>query len=184
MNRFVRITCAVLFAGTTTCSLILSASSTMAKATAVHVPPAIVWSAVGVLELVSLAGTLRWLTATTARGRAHAIVVVALAALVTAQAGWSAYGWWGALAPVAVVATIHMISETLSDSDQSTVVETTTPVEQPIEPTEPPVEPVVGLDPAHDVDWSLSERQLAMQLGITRHAARKQKAEALSEVAS
>lgn len=116
MNRTIRFACAGLFAGTTTCSLIFSASATMAKAASVHVPAGVVWSAVGFLELLSLAGTLRWLTASTPAGRTHAIVVVALAAAVTAQFGWSFYGWVGALAPVAVVLTLHMIDETLRDT--------------------------------------------------------------------
>lgn len=190
VNRAVRLACAALFAGTTACSLILSASSTMAKATAVHVPSAIVWSAVGVLELVSLAGTLRWLTASTARGRAHAIVVVVLAALVTAQAGWSAYGWWGAIAPLAVVVTIHMVNETLADADQPKTTSdqqdsqddqpATTPVDEP----EPLVEPAVGLAPEDEIDWSMSERRLAARLGVSRYTARIRRAEALGEVAS
>lgn len=113
--RLIRFACAALFAGTTACSLVLSASSTMDKAANSHVPGAILWSSVGVLELVSLAGTLRWLTASTIRGRRHAVVIVSAAAAVTGFAGWAAYGWFGLVAPIAVVATIHMVSETLSD---------------------------------------------------------------------
>lgn len=180
MTRVVRIACAVLFLGTTLCSLVLSASSTLTKAELVHVPGGALWSAVGVLELVSLAGTLRWLTASTARGRAHAIVVVAAVATVTSFAGWAAYGWLGLVAPIAVVATIHMVHETLTDLES--------PAEWPLaEPwggpdavadTVPAVvtEPDTGTDDA-DIDWSLSERKLAMALGITRHAARQLKAE-------
>lgn len=115
MSRAVRILCATLFLGTTTCSLIFSASATIAKAASVHVPPGVTWSAIGFLELLSLAGTMRWLTATTSRGRTHAVLIVAAVAAVTAQAGWSFYGWWGVLAPLAVVGTVHMVAETLRD---------------------------------------------------------------------
>lgn len=115
MNRWITLACAALFAATNLCSLVLSASSTLAKAEAVGVPGAALWSAVGVLELVSLAGTLRWLTATTKRGRLHAVVVVGLVAVVTGVAGWASYGWFGLVAPVAVVLTLHMIVETLND---------------------------------------------------------------------
>lgn len=111
----VQLLCAALFVGTTFCSLWLSASSTLHKAELVHVPSGAVWSAVGVLELVSLAGTMRWLIARNRRGRVHAIGVVAAVAVVTGFAGWAAYGWFGLVAPIAVVATIHMVHETLDD---------------------------------------------------------------------
>lgn len=135
-RRAVQLSCAALFLGTTFCSLWLSASSTLNKAELVHVPAGAVWSAVGVLELVSLAGTMRWLIARNRRGRVHAIAVVAAVAVVTGFAGWAAYGWFGLVAPIAVVATIHMVHETLDDL---------TPGERqwggPAEVDTPPVQP-------------------------------------------
>jgi hypothetical protein len=188
VNRVVRLACAVLFAGTTACSLIFSASATMSKAASVHVPSGVVWSAVGFLELLSLAGTLRWLTARTARGRAHAIVVVALAAAVTAQFGWTFYGWVGTLAPLAVVGTIHMVVETLNDADHSVTSDDhlrSIVAEPVVEPTSTDqTGPIVGLGPDDEIDWSMSERRLAARLGVSRHEARKRRAEALGEVAS
>jgi hypothetical protein len=159
VKRWITATCAALFAATNLCSLVLSASSTLAKAEAVGVPGSAVWSAVGVLELVSLAGTLRWLTATTKRGRLHAVVVVGLVAVVTGVAGWAAYGWFGLVAPLAVIATLHMIVETLNDlaatpdeqdnqDDQDNLepqwgppAAVTTPALEP-EPVRPQLEPV------------------------------------------
>jgi hypothetical protein len=146
VNRIVRSICAALFLGTTACSLVLSASSTLAKAAAVHVPGAALWSAVGVLELVSLAGTLRWLTATTARGRVHAMVVVAAVAVVTGVAGVAVYGWFGLVAPIAIVATIHMVHETLADTE--TPARTSEPVTEVIPVTEPETVAIEQPEPA------------------------------------
>lgn len=193
MNRWITLACAALFAATNLCSLVLSASSTLAKAEAVGVPGAALWSAVGVLELVSLAGTLRWLTATTKRGRLHAVVVVGLVAVVTGVAGWASYGWFGLVAPVAVVLTLHMIVETLGDlatpvtsNDQpsTTVDQARTTEPEAAEFFAEPSEPVVGLDPDDDIDWSMSERRLAARLGVSRHTARIRRAEALGEAVS
>lgn len=183
MTRTLRFLCAFLFLGTTACSLVLSASSTLAKAHAVHVPDGAVWSAVGVLEMVSLAATLRWLTATTRRGQVEAWVISGLVLLVTGVAGCAAYGWFGLVAPAGVVACVYMVHATLADAkevEEAEAAAAPTEVFDVVPPEHAPTETIAkpelvamtvkpkALEPAtvpsalEDIDSSIVERALTL----------------------
>lgn len=102
-------TLVVLFLGTTTCSLVMSANATMTYATSHAVPVAIQWAPVGILELVQVAGTIWWLSST-GWSRLGAVLMVSGTSAVTAVMSCELYGWVGLIAPVGMVATIHAIA--------------------------------------------------------------------------
>lgn len=103
------VTLVIVFAGTTVCSLVMSANATMTYATAHHMPAAIQWTPVGILELVQVAGTAWWLISD-GWSRLGAVALVAGTASVTLVMSCSLYGWVGCIAPVGMVATIHAIA--------------------------------------------------------------------------
>lgn len=90
------------------CALVLSASSTIALAARVGVPGFAHPFAVGLLEVASVAGTWIWLTEP--RLRIEAAAVVGLASLVTGIGGVAAYGWFGIVAPVGLILTVHLLA--------------------------------------------------------------------------
>jgi hypothetical protein len=167
-------------------ALTLSASSTLRLADRAGVQN-VQFASIAVLELAAIVGTLMWLRATTTRGRIEAAALVVGSSVVTAVGGLGAYGLFGLVGPAFLVASVHVASRewhaprnAVTSDDQSA----TTP-EPVVEPeVEPEVEPWGGPDTVDQgIDWSLSERRLAAELGITRHAARQLKA-ARTEVAS
>lgn len=92
-------------------ALALSAAATIDLArrqgVAVEVQPA----AVAMLEIVSTAGTLLAIFATSDRLRARALVALSAASGVSLVAGVSAYGWFGAVAPLGLVGLVHLAAE-------------------------------------------------------------------------
>lgn len=91
-------------------ALILSASSTMSLATSAGVSPQVAPAAVAMLEIVSLTGTLLWVLVANRSLRRDAVLATLAASLVSLVAGLHAYGLFGAVAPVALVGTVHLAS--------------------------------------------------------------------------
>jgi hypothetical protein len=139
-----------------------------------------VWLRTDRREIVRLAATIAWSTivlSVVGNGVHHAFQALGIVP-------W----WWvalivGAVPPAVFGAVVH-----LAITAAKPVVADNQPAKQ-AEPAvpEPTLEPVVEVvdEPVEDdhIDWSLSERRLAAELGITRHAARQLKA-ARTEVAS
>lgn len=98
----------VLVGAAILCALVLSASSTVALAARVGVPG---WAhpfAVGLLEVVAVAGTWIWMT--DPRLRLEAAAAVGMASTVTGIGGVAAYGWFGIVAPLGLIVTVHLIA--------------------------------------------------------------------------
>lgn len=91
-------------------ALALSASSTMSLATSAGVSPRAAPAAVAMLEIVSLTGTLLWVLVANRSLRRDAVLATLAASLVSLVAGLQAYGLFGAVAPVALVGTVHLAS--------------------------------------------------------------------------
>lgn len=91
-------------------ALFLSGSSTIAKASFHGVPGGVLWAAVAMLEIVSLAGTVTWVFARTLELRDAGRWATIAAGGVTAVAGWSAYGWFGLVGPSFAVGLVHLAS--------------------------------------------------------------------------
>lgn len=89
-------------------ALVLSALATMDKAARHGVPVGVQPFAVAMLEVVSIAGTLLAIFAGTVRLRRHAMGAVVGASVVSLVAGWSAFGWFGALGPLSLVYLVHL----------------------------------------------------------------------------
>ncbi len=110
---------AVLTAGlglSIVCALGVSASATVELATAHHMPPLIRPLLVGVLELLSLGCAWGWVTTTAGRTKVEFAGIMAGASSVSLVAGWAAYGWLGAFAPVALIAAVHVTSRMWADT--------------------------------------------------------------------
>ena len=98
----------VLVGAAILCALVLSSSSTFALAARVGVPG---WAhpfAVGLLEVVAVAGTWIWMT--DPRLRLEAAAAVGMASAVTGIGGVAAYGWFGIVAPLGLIVTVHLIA--------------------------------------------------------------------------
>ncbi|MFE7203812.1 hypothetical protein ACFU8R_26445 [Pseudonocardia alni] len=98
----------VLVGAAILCALVLSSSSTFALAARVGVPG---WAhpfAVGLLEVVAVAGTWIWMT--DPRLRLEAAAAVGMASTVTGIGGVAAYGWFGIVAPLGLIVTVHLIA--------------------------------------------------------------------------
>lgn len=103
----------VLVGAAILCALVLSASSTVALAARVGVPG---WAhpfAVGLLEVVAVAGTWIWMT--DPRLRLEAAAAVGMASTVTGIGGVAAYGWFGIVAPLGLIVTVHLIARAWTD---------------------------------------------------------------------
>lgn len=108
-----RVAQSVLVAVAIVCALALSASSTVALAAGAGVPGWAHPAAVGLLEVASVAGTWIWMT--DARLRAEAAAVVLVASAVTGVGGVIAYGWFGVVAPLGLVITVHLMARAWSE---------------------------------------------------------------------
>lgn len=91
-------------------TLVLSASATIDLAASHGVPASIAPAAVAMLEIVALAGTLMWVLVERWSLRRDAIITTIAATGVALIAGVHAYGWFGAVFPVFLVAIVHNAS--------------------------------------------------------------------------
>jgi hypothetical protein len=90
------------------CSLILSATATVALAASAGVPGWAHLAAVGVIEVVLTVGTWLWISDPELRREAAGAVV--LASAVAGYAGVHAYGAFGLVGPVSAIVTTHLVA--------------------------------------------------------------------------
>jgi hypothetical protein len=123
-------------------ALTLSAAATIGLAEAAGVPPTISPAAVGMLEVVSLTGTLLWVFVGNGSLRRDAVLATVAASLVSLVAGFHAYGLFGAVAPLALVGVVHLASRAWrepwgEDTEPAEPVVDDAPVAEPDEPADP-----------------------------------------------
>lgn len=192
---------------------VVSASATLLLFARHDVPTDVRPFGLGMVEVVSLAGTLLAIFSTEAGLRGRGMVAVVATGAVAVVGGWQAYGWVGALANVFLVGLVHLASEAWLElrarsTAPSTVVapvvvseEEAVPeaAEAPEKPAELPLDereeivverpddleaPVHGpatlAELVHAADTRPgdrpSERALADELDVTRHAIRTTRA--------
>lgn len=93
----------------------LSASATIRLAEDSRVTPTIAPLSVALLEVLAVTGTLLWVLDRRRSVRHQAAAGVLLSSGVTLVAGAHSYGWFGAVAPIGLVVTVHLVSTAWRD---------------------------------------------------------------------
>lgn len=135
-------------------ALALSAAATVALADRNHVPIEVQPAAVGMVEIVSIAGTLLAIFGSWKSTRNRGMIAVVGLGFVQLVAGAKAYGWFGLIAPIAAVYLVHLAAEAYQELRAERpapaavvpgvpavpVEAATAPVEPPSDTIEPPAQ--------------------------------------------